>query len=354
MSNIVVAPSTIRRIEDNLEYIVVDSWRRRKDAQWWQRLMKTRSAKTKRELVQWMLDTAKIRPLGNGGNSSYEDITEVQWEFLVEKFGESLKLSTDEIEDGGALDRAGAWARHMGNAAAEWPQHQASALLREGKTNLCYDTGAFFHTAHPVNQYVGSGAGTFANLHYDMPFTVANLALAYRRVAQIKAPDGHYRKLKPRVVSAGELERLPVVQALTAENFADPVRSGTTAPATNVIKTSYGFEEPIIDAEFDETGDAYYNNTTGAYQGATAGGGTLATRGVWYLACELVEDDTLGGLVYSERKAFQLNSYSHMDDVELAQADEFEWQFKGRNGATYGHPFLLHRFEPNPSTGSVS
>jgi len=342
--NIVISPQVVRRIEDNIEYMLTDVWARRKAAQWWQRLMKTRSAGTKRELVQWMLNTARIRPIGDGGNYSYEDVTEVTWEFLVERFGDALRLSTDEIEDGGAFDRAGQWATHMGSYGAEWPQLSAIALLEEGKTRTCYDELAFFSKVHPVNHYAGASSGTYANLHYDMPFSATNLARAFKTIASIKAPDGLYRKLKPRIVAAGEVERLRVVQALSAESYADPVRSGSTAAASNVIKTAYGFQEPVIDVDFDEVG-----STSAAAVTNDAGGGHTAAeeRGVWYLACDLVEDDRLGGLIYSERKPFSLTNYSHMDDVTLAQMDAFEWQFKGRNGATYGHPFLLHRFEPN-------
>ncbi len=348
--NIIVTPDTIRRIEDELKYIIVSHWARREQDLWWRRLVKTRSQATKRELVQWMLETSGIRPIGNGGSFDYDDLMEKTHEVVVEKFGAALRLSDDEIEDGSAFDRAGKWATQVSGSAAFWPQEQAAQLLRDGKVKGSYDGVAFFHAAHPINPVLGAGAGTFPNLHTAMPFSPKNLAEGFRRVATIKGTDGKYRKLKPRLVAAGEVERLAVVQALGAEVYADPVRSGTTvtAPATNVIKTSYGFEQPIISADFDETADVYFDDATGersAVQAAGAGK-TLKTRGVWFLACELVEDDELGGLVFSERKAFNMNSYSPLDDVTLAQMDSWEWQFKGRNANTFGHPFLLHRFEP--------
>lgn len=328
--NIVISPQIIRRIEDNLEYIMVNHWARREQDQWWRRLVKTRTASTKRELVQWMLQTAGIKPIGDGGNVTYEDLAEVMHEILVEKFGAALRLSEDEIEDGGAFDRAGQWATQISGSAAFWPQEQAAQFLRDGKTKTSYDNVPFFSTAHPINPLIGAGAGTYSNLLYSMPFSPENLAKAYAHVATIKSTDGKYRKLKPRIVAAGEIERLAVTAALNAEIAADPVRSGTTAPATNVIRTKYGFEEPIISADFDETVDV--------------GAGVM--RGVWYLACDLVEDDQLGGLVYSERKPFSMNTYSHLDDATLAAMDSWEWKFKGRNGMSFGHPFLMFRFEP--------
>jgi len=355
MGNIVISPDVVRRIEDNIEYLISTGWQRRQAAQWWKRVVKTRSQATKREVLQWMLETARIEPMGNGGNQSLDDLVEVTHESIVERFGKALKLGVDEIEDGAALDRAGQWARQVGGYAGEWPQIQTTSMLKKGKLSdkLAYDSLTFWHASHLVNPYDASD-GTYANIHYDMPFSAANLATAFKTVAQIKGPDGLYRKLKPSIIACGEIERLAVTQALTAEFFADPVAGGAVAAAQNVIKTSYGFQAPIIDADFDETGDAYYNNSTGAYQGATTASGTIATRGVWYLFCELVEDDTLGGIVFNEAKPFTLNSYSYLDDAALAHADEFEWAFKGRNGCMYGHPFLVHRFEPNPSSGSVS
>lgn len=331
--NIVISPQVIRRIEDNLEYIIVNHWARREQDLWWRRLVKTRTASTKRELVQWMLQTVGIGPIGDGGNVTYDDLAEVTHEILVEKFGKALRLSEDEIEDGAAFDRAGQWAQQISGSAAFWPQEQAAQMLRDGKTKGSYDGVAFFHTDHPINPLVGAGAGVYGNLHWEMPFSPENLAKAYQRVATIKSTDGKYRKLKPRIIAAGEVERLAVTQALNAEIAADPVRSGTTAAATNVIRTKYGFEEPIISPDFDETTEV-----------------STVPRGVWYLACDLVEDDQLAGLVYSERKAFSMNTYSHLDDATLAAMDAWEWKFKGRNGMSFGHPFLLHRFEPGPAT----
>ena len=32
--------------------------------------------------------------------------------------------------------------------------------------------------------------------------------------------------------------------------------------------------------------------------------------------------------------------------AELARLKQFEWHYDGRDGATYGHPFLLFKFRP--------
>lgn len=329
--NITVTPQILRRIEDNLRYIYVTTWGRREKGLFWKRIAKARSSGTKKELLQWMLETAQIMPAGNGGKSTFDDLVEVHWEVENEDFDTSLELSVDEIEDSEGIDRAGSWAKHVGNQGAYWPQKTVAQLLRDGKTKKCYDGKPFFASDHPVNPYNETGP-TFSNLLTGLPFSAENLAKVYAYIEQIAAPDGDPRHLKPTIVAAGPVERMAVTQALTADIYADPVDSGTTAPASNIIKTAYGFTEPLIAPELNET--------------ASAGG---KTRGVWYLFCELLEDDELGALIYQERKAFGINSYSAMTDAQLAALDAFLYKCKGRNVGTYGHPFLGFRIEPDGS-----
>ncbi len=326
MAGLIVTPQIIRRIEDNIRYILVSAWARREKNLWWRRVMKTRPSSTKRELLQWMLETAQIRPMGNGGRVTYDDLVEVFWEITNEDFGAGLNLTADEISDGEALDRAGKWAKHIGNSGAYWPQKQAAYLLKNGKRLLCYDGLPFFHDKHPVNPYIGEASGTFRNLFKGYPFSPAALADVYAEIEGIMAPDGDPRNLRPVLVAAGTELRYPVTQALGADIYTDQMNTAQGAPATNIIKTEYGFEPPIIAAELNEDG-------------------------VWYLFCELVEDDELAGLIYQEREPYGLNSYAPMTDVELGRCDEYEWKFKGRNAASFGHPFLAFRIEPGSGKG---
>ena len=94
MSGIIVTPQIVRRIEDNLRYILVSAWARRESNLWWRRVTKTRSSSTKRELLQWMLETAQIRPMGNGGRYTYDDLVEIFWEIVNEDFGAIIETST--------------------------------------------------------------------------------------------------------------------------------------------------------------------------------------------------------------------------------------------------------------------
>src|ERR1700749_4544379 len=100
MSGLIVTPQIVRRVEDNLRYILVSTWARREKSVFWRRIMKTRTSATKKELLQWMLETAQIRPMGNGGRTTYDDLVEVFWEVVNEDFGAALNLTSDETRDG--------------------------------------------------------------------------------------------------------------------------------------------------------------------------------------------------------------------------------------------------------------
>lgn len=319
MANNVIQPEILRVLEDEMRYIIVDTAKRLQADQWWRRVMKTRTSSTKKQLLQWMLNTVRLVDISNGGVSHFQDLVEVHFEITNEKFGVGLKLTSDEIDDGVAADRAGQWARQVAGQTVIWPQDKAAYLLKNGKSLTCYDDVSFFHTEHPINPYMGADGGVFPNLFWNMPFNTENLTAAVALIKALTAPDGHKRHIKPKRVIAGPDLEYDITQALAAEFYGDPNASG--APASNIIKTRYGFEDPVIGDELDEAG-------------------------VWYIGADLEEDDELAGLIYQERKPFSMNSYSPLNDVVLAQMDEFEWLWKGRNTATYGHPFLLFRFEP--------
>jgi hypothetical protein len=318
--------ATIRRVEENIRYLLISAWARRQAAGlWWRRVVGTKTATNKRELMQWMLETARIHPLGNGGRMGFDDVAE--WNHFIENeaFGDGFRLTEEMLLDasGKAIDRAGQWARQIGDAGAYWPQEQAAYLLRRGKVLTCYDKKPFFAEDHPVNPYENDVI--FTNLIKGFPFTPENLSEIYAYVERIPAPDGKPRKLKPRIVAGGSDLRLPVVTALGAETISDPLDPGTGSSVTNMIKTSYGFVEPILDADFSEPG-------------------------VWYLFCELLaEDAELAPLIYQEWAPYVLNSYASTSDAQLSTMDEWQWHFKGRNGIGYGHPFLAFRIE---STGT--
>jgi phage major head subunit gpT-like protein len=328
----IYVPSLVRKVDSNLRSIVVDNWARRSANTWWKRVAMTKPASTKTEYIQWLLQTAKIAPMGNGGDQQFSDIMAQNWSVSVDDYGAALQLTVDEIDDalgaqantGNALDYAASWAKQIGNYAAYWPQLQTANALKGGKSLPCYDGGNFFRTGHPINPYDAS-AGTFDNLMTGRPFNAANFAYISSYIESIPGPDGLPRHLKPKKVASGTGLRLSVTQTLGAEFFTDPLNSGGASPATNMVKGLYDIEPPIIAADLNESTD------------------------VWYIFCELMEDADLAPVVYYERAAFQLNSYSPYNDQALSQMDAFSWRMKGRNALTFGHPYLAFRVEPTGS-----
>lgn len=329
MSNLVFIPQVIRRVDSNIQVVVSSSWARRDANSWWRRIMKTRPSTTKKELIVWLLETARISE-GGDGKFAYDDMVGMHHEIENESFGVALTLSADDIEDalgspvsGNALDFARNWAKHIGSSGAYWPQQQAAILLKHGKKLRCYDGGVFFGE-HPVSP--GSST-TFINLFTGYPFSPENLAKISAYIKNIKGPDGAPRHLVPRIVAAGTELEVDINTALGAEWFISKEAliegSATKVVAgSNMVKTTYNYEPPIIAPELDEPG-------------------------VWYLFCELVEDEELAGLIFQQRKAFMLSSYAPVSDADLGRMDSFEWHFKGRNAASYGHPFLVFRVESN-------
>lgn len=317
-----ITPEVLRRIDDNITYIFSSTWSRREKQMHWRRVMKPRQQTTRREYVQWLLETAQIHDRNGGGRYGFDDLVEFATLFEVDEFGEGLVLSRNDIRDGLAFDRAGKWAKHIASAGVYWPQKMMHAALKAGKTStMAYDGKTLFATDHPVNPY-GSTA-TYRNLHTGMPFSPTNLAELRAYIRTIKAPDGDPRMLRPTIVMSGADLELTVAHALGAESYTDPTNGdqpGGTA-VTNMIKQTFGMEPPISADEIDEPG-------------------------VWYLFCELVEDDELAGLIYSERDPYELTTLTAYDDAELLRAKEFMWDLNGRNRVNTGHPFLVHRCEP--------
>lgn len=332
MSNLIITPdlaSIVRRVDTKIQYIYTSAWQRRSgEGIWWNRIAKARSSSTLQESLLWLLETAKIRSAGDdGGVIDFDDLVEIAHSARNEDWQNGLALTRNQIEDalggsvvsGSPLDRAARWAQHAGAGGAYWPQKQVAYGMKNGKTLTAYDGGAFFRKGHPVNPSL-TGGSTYDNLFTGYPLTASNLARITAYIRGIKAPDGEPRHLRPRIVAAGPDLEFTVGQLLGADFYTDPKNALAGAAGSNIIKTRYGFTEPIIAPELDEVG-------------------------VWYLGCELVEDDELAGIIYQEREPFWINSFTNVSDAELSRANKFEWHQRGRNTTFFGHPFLLFRIE---------
>jgi hypothetical protein len=176
-----------------------------------------------------------------------------------------------------------------------------------------------------------------------MPLNAQSYALICAYIETIPAPDGRSRKVKPKIVAAGPDNRLTATQLFgtRSEFFTDPTNPNQAAAATNIVRTLYDTEPPIIDADL-----AFPSKLPGQ-------GGANPYFGTWWIAAELVEDDELAGMIFQEREPFALNSYTPFSDPELARMESFEWKYVGRNAFSGGHPFLLFMCVPGIPQGQT-
>lgn len=324
-----VTPEFVVSFETEIHAILDDNWARIAANLTWDRFMKIRPSSTKKQILVWLLQTAKLYPEGNGGNTRFDDMVAATTSFEVDNAGAGLKLTKNEIEDNqvirngaefAVLDYAQRWASDIGNAALFYPQQQAFNLIANGTIATSYDGVPFFSVSHPVNP--NGGGGTYSNIITgvnlnptsgtteldNLMLAQKNFATALATVATSKGLNGVPRYLKPTVML------VPNALAYRAQQL-----TGTTllGQSDNILSRR-GIEvivDPLLDTE----------------------------PTVFYFAVEDMMSNDLGAFVWSEREPFTLRSYSMLDEAALNRRDEFEWTMKGRNGVTYGHPYLFYR-----------
>lgn len=345
-----ITPQWVATFETNVQTLIQDAWARSASNSCWDKFMDVRQSQTGRELLFYLLETAKITSEDQGGNKRFDDIAATFFEIVNQNAGAGLRLTKNEIEDNQmsgaslrgmpALDYASNWARQMGGNASYWPQEKMFELLLAGEgttVGKAYDGLSFFSNAHLTNPLLASGP-TYANLFtgaaastpstdpldasypgacpidaanastLDTAFTNISKAIAY--IGLLKQPNGKPRNLKVKYALGG-----PLLSKRLFEIF-DTKYYGTGSGSTENVLSRMGIE-PVIANEI-----------------------TSATE--YYLACDIIEGEG-GGLIFQDRSPYVLTSYSLDTLAELQRRKEFEWSFDGRNAAAYGHPYLMFK-----------
>lgn len=352
-----LTPEFLFDFESNMQAINENEYARIASRLWWSRFMKTRPSASKKEIVAWLLSTARIEDLGKfGGQLPFEDLISQYTTFENRAAGAGLKLRRFQLEDldGGGLDLATKWASDIGSYMAYWPQKQLVSLIKNGATSgyNSYDGVSFFNTAHYVNG-VNGDQGTFANIFTSTasstPSTdpndagypgackidtsvsvddaLDNLTKAIAYIKSIKMPNG----ADPRFLNPVALIVPPALQAravqLTNAKFLaqDSASAGGSGDVSAVIQ-SFGFSQPVVADELA----GFESDTT------------------YFIACEEMGQSQLGAFVYVDREPFKVTYYTGQGggtgaDAVLDRADELEWHCKGRNVAGYGHPYLFFK-----------
>lgn len=338
-----ITPSFMFDLESNMQNIAENEYARLSQNMYWSRFCKVLPSQTRKQLVNWIISTAKIEDLGkSGGKTVFEDMLATYTTFESRNAGSALQLKRQQLMDldGNGVDLAAKWAADIGAYMAYWPQKQFASALKTGHIsgNNSYDGVPFFSGAHPLSGVTGD-LNTFTNLFttglgpgacpidtsVSADVALANLGKAIAYVKSIKMPNAE----DPRYLSPTAIIVPPALQQRVVQLTNAKFLSGGSSGANDVeaIVSSYGFTLPVIASELA----GFENDST------------------YFVACEeLSSASQLGAMVYVDREPFAITYYSGRDggtgmDAFLDRADNLEWHCKGRNVMGYGHPYLMFK-----------
>jgi phage major head subunit gpT-like protein len=329
-----------------MSVVTENEYQRLSQGVWWPTVTKVRPTGAGKEILSWLLSTAKIHDLGKGGNLIFEDLVSETTEIEPRFAGDGLKLTRAQFEDtdGQGLDLAAAWSGQIGAQMAYWPQELATALLMNGEdiTKVrAYDKKAFFAVDHPINPYrpgltfanlfAGAGGGTAPNVYpgklpIDESVTVdvalQNLQKLVAYVASIKMPNGTQpRRLRLKYLIVPPALLFRATQLTQAKFIAQASTGGAAVADVEALIVALGFALPI---QADELA-GFENDKT------------------YFAVCEQITETEIGGLIYVDREPFRINYYGPQTDAILNRADDLEWHCKGRNAMAAGHPYLIFK-----------
>jgi phage major head subunit gpT-like protein len=337
-----LTPTNLVTLETRMSMLTENEYQRLSQGVWWPTVTKVRPTGAGKEILSWLLSTAKIHDLGKGGNLIFEDLVSETTEIEPRFSGDGLKLTRAQFEDtdGQGLDLAAAWSGQIGAQMAYWPQELATALLMNGEdiTKVrAYDKKAFFAVDHPVNPYrpiqtftnlfTGTATATSpGKLPIDESVTVdvalQNLQKLVAYVASMKMPNGTQpRRLRLKYLIVPPALLFRAVQLTQAKFIAQAASGGAGVGDVEALIASLGFALPI---QADELAGFEGDKT-------------------YFAVCEQITDTELGGLIYVDREPFRINYYGPQTDAVLNRADDLEWHCKGRNAMSAGHPYLIFK-----------
>ncbi len=328
-----ISPTFMADLESEMRTISEEAYNRLLDKIWWDHVARVLPSGSKRERLNWFLDTATIqRPNARhgGGQQRFEDLVIKTTEFEAENANAALTLKKEQLDDldGNGINLAGNWARAMAKQAVYWAQKQVAKVIKENPVG--YDEKTLFAPDHPVNPF-NVAAGTYANtfacnvMTVPVDAAVENLSDVLAQIATIPMPNGE----DPRNIEISGILHPPAMTArfrqITDAKMIAQTSSGGGGGSANVeaVIQYFGFGTPI---EAPELAARY--------------GGSDNT---FYLLARDITADEMGGIVYVDREPFEILYHGPMDDAELARKRTFQWTTEGRNVAAPGHPYLIYR-----------
>jgi hypothetical protein len=352
-----LTPTFLMDLESRMQVITEREYDRLNSQLWWNNVAKVRGSTGRRDVLTWLLSTAQIKDQGKGGNIAFDDLVSTYTEIETKFAGAGLKLTRAQLEDtdGGGMDLAAQWSADIGAYMSYWPQKQVTFFMKNAHLTAAsggfngYDSTpsvpkAYFATDHPVNPF-NTIAGTYANLitggsagasgntpaypgalPIDASVTadvaLANLGKLLAYIASIKMPNGEDpRYLRPRAIycSPGLFPR--AVQITSAKFLAQTAGSSAGSGDVEALIKALGYATPVMVPELA----GFESDTT------------------YFVGCEQASASQLGAVIYTDREPFKINYYGVQDDAVLGRANELEWQCRGRNVVSAGHPYLLFK-----------
>lgn len=342
-----LTPQNLVNLETRMSYVSENAYGGLNANTWWPTIVKVRSTTAGKEILAWLLSTARIRSLGKfGGNLPFEDLVSQTMEMEPEFAGDAFKLTRKQFEDTDSkgFNLAAEWSQQIGAQMAYWPQELAAQFLMNGHQIEAYDKRAFFATDHPVNPYLPGKA--YANLFTGAPDAntgypgrlpihgigvgkvtvdeaLENLQKLIAYVGSRKMPNGvQPRRLRLRYLLVPPALEFRAVQLTQSKFIAQAVAGGGAASAdVEALISRLGFASPVVCPELA----GFEDDQT------------------YFAVCEEITDGEVGGLIYLDRDPFKINFYGPVDQAQLNRVDELEWHCKGRNALKPGHPYTIYK-----------
>lgn len=318
-----ISPAFLFDLESNLRVISSRSYEARNAKLWSPVVAKTKDSKSKREVLAWLLDSAKINVETTEGAVEFEDaiIRTTEFEHKFASAGLELFESQFTDLDGNGVDVATQWVSKMGAEFAYFPQKTLASAIKANPTS--YDGKAFFANDHLVSGKAGdTSMGTYSNLLASKPIhgadievAMSNLGSAIAAASEIKAPDGSPRALQPAALI------VPPALATRATQMLGAKFVGATGSSdVEAVVSAWGLGMPRVATEL----------------GAAFGGSDTD----YYLVMTEAANDDLGAWAYSIREPFMIR-YPSLTDSSYQESSKLKWITKGRNAIVPGHPFLM-------------
>lgn len=330
----------------------------------WNQFAVERPTMSQREVIAWLLSTARMRHAGQGGMGGFGSLSMAKMAMTVGDFEDGVEFLEHQFTDldGNGVDLMTKWNADMGAELAYYPQRELASLLLYGETGLCYDGKAFFAADHPVhpkdaskgtfrNVLTQAALGVPLNLDSSQPVEVRLEAITAikKHLASIKAPSGDFRKLRMRGLLIPPNLGANVAQ-LTGAKFIAQSTTGAGSGSADIeaIVRYHGLPAPIEMDEISATASYQVRMIDPEDESETLATVTGSDTDYYVLAEEAGGVTTeIPGMIWLNRRPGSIQIFDRFNGgFELAKAEKIVGMAKARASAQFGLPFYIFKVKP--------